>query len=503
MFNVANKNVLSSTGIAILASLGIHGLLWAVLPGLTVSQADKSPSERTINLIELSPQEQSRLPQVSNPADNTLPAFASQLTALPPLPPAPPYQTSVIPPVQLSPGSALINNASPNQNSAPPLQTFQVPLPPPPQTSFPAIPYENIPNSNPLPPIPQAPPFVLPPNNGLPDAPLTPDRTLPADEEIARATPSPEPTQPSQANLIAPAAKPPEAAKLPERGKKELLAMRDSMRNNFPQQVVTPASINTRALSRPEIAAALRGQQSRNQPASPNTRALSRSEIAAALRGQNRNLSNERSQELSIEQDNLDKYTVARAEVQKKYPGVGTKQIRRKLISCDRALDDLAVVSVVVNPQGKRLSEPVLITQPRRENLTLAQNDVRNYGFTKTGKTTNYIFRLEFDYIASKCAQAKPTPTPTPDSKPAPNLSPALSSPKPTPIPDSKPAPNLSPALSSPKPTPIPDSKPAPNLSPALSSPKPTPSPDSTPAPNLSPEPTSTPLPLNPNKPSF
>ncbi len=64
MFNVANKNVLSSTGIAILASLGIHGLLWAVLPGLTVSQADKSPSERTINLVELSPQEQSRLPQV-------------------------------------------------------------------------------------------------------------------------------------------------------------------------------------------------------------------------------------------------------------------------------------------------------------------------------------------------------------------------------------------------------------------------------------------------------
>ena len=467
MFNVANKNVLSSTGIAILASLGIHGLLWAILPGLTVSQADKSPSERNINLVELSPQEQSRLPQVSNPANNTLPAFASQLTALPPLPPAPPYQTSVIPPVQLSPGSAPINNTSPNQNSAPSLQTFQVPLPPPP-TSFPAIPYENIPNSNPLPPIPQAPPFILPPNNGLPDAPLTPDRTLPPDEEIATATPSPAPTQPSPANLIAPAANPPEEAnKLPARGKQELLAMRDSMRKNFPQQVVTPASPNTRALSRPELVTALKRQRPASTPASPNTRPLSRSELVTALKRQSRNPSNQLSEETKTALDNLEKFKRQQATVQAQNPGVVTgSPIRRKLTTCDRPLDDLAVVSVVVNPQGKRLSEPVVITQPRKANLTPAQNYVRNYGFTKTGKTTNYNFRLEFDYIASKCAQAKPTPIPT------------LSSPEPTP--DSTPAPNLSPALSSPKPTP-----------------------DSTSAPNPSPEPTSTPLPVNPNKPSF
>ena len=447
MFNVAKKNVLSSTGIAILASLGIHGLLWAVLPGLTVSQADKLPSERTINLVDLSPQEQSRLPQVSNPADNTLPAFASELTALPPLPPTPPYQTSVMPPVQLPPGSTPVYNTP--QNSAPAPQTFQGPVPPPPptNTSFLASPYNNpsnSPNSYPILSGSPASPFIRPANIDQPNLALTPG-TFSPDDEIASATPSPEQSlQPGPANQPTPA---------------------------------------TRSMSRPELAAALRGQQSRsNQPTPPNTRSMSRQEIAAALRGQNRNLSNERLQEPTIEQDNLDKYTVARAEVQKKYPGVGIKQIRRKLTSCDRALDDLAVVSVVVNPQGKRLSEPVLITPPRRANLTLAQNDVRNYGFTKTGKTTNYIFRVEFDYIASKCAQVKPTPTPTPDSTPAPNLSPVLSSPKPTPTPDSTPAPNLSPALSSPKPTPTPAS---------------------TPAPNPSPEPTSTPLPLDSNKPSF
>ncbi len=470
MFNVANKNVLSSTGIAILASLGIHGLLWAILPGMTVSQADKSPSERNINLVELSPQEQSRLPLVSNPADNTLPAFASQLTALPPLPPAPPYQTSVIPPVQLSPGSAPINNASPNQNSAPPLQTFQVPSPPPP-TFFTAIPYGNTPNSNaPLPPASQAPPFVPPLNNGeLPDVAVTPGTFTP-DDESATASPSPEPTQPSQANPTTPAANPPEEAnKLPAKGKQELLAMRDSMRKNFPQQVGTPASPNTRALSRPELVTALKRQRPASTSASPNTRALSRSELVTALKRQSRNPSNQLSEETKTALDNLEKFKRQQATVQAQNPGVVTgSPIRRKLTTCDRPLNDLAVVSVVVNPQGKRLSEPVVITQPRKANLTPAQNYVRNYGFTKTGKTTNYNFRLEFDYIASKCAQAKPTPIPT---------------------------------LSSPEPTP--DSTPAPNPSPVLSSPKPTPTPDSTPVPNPSPEPTSTPLPLNPNKPSF
>ncbi len=499
MFNVAKKNVLSSTGIAILASLGIHGLLWAVLPGLTVSQADKLPSERTINLVDLSPQEQSRLPQVSNPADNTLPAFASELTALPPLPPTPPYQTSVMPPVQLPPGSTPVYNTP--QNSAPAPQTFQGPVPPPPptNTSFLASPYNNpsnSPNSYPILSGSPASPFIRPANIDQPNLALTPG-TFSPDDEIASATPSPEQSlQPGPANQPTPATRsmsrpelaaalrgqqtrtnqPTPATRSMSRPELAAALRGQQTRTNQP----TPA---TRSMSRPELAAALRGQQSRsNQPTPPNTRSMSRQEIAAALRGQNRNLSNERLQEPTIEQDNLDKYTVARAEVQKKYPGVGIKQIRRKLTSCDRALDDLAVVSVVVNPQGKRLSEPVLITPPRRANLTLAQNDVRNYGFTKTGKTTNYIFRVEFDYIASKCAQVKPTPTPTPDSTPAPNLSPVLSSPKPTPTPDSTPAPNLSPALSSPKPTPTPAS---------------------TPAPNPSPEPTSTPLPLDSNKPSF
>jgi hypothetical protein len=562
-----NKNLLSSTGIAVIASLGIHGLLWAVLPGLTInSQADKSPSQRTIGLVQLSPQEQSRLPQVANPADNTLPSFATQQTELPPLPPAPPYQTSVIPPVQLSPGSAPVYNLNPNQNSAPP-QTFQVPLPPPPtNTSFPPIPETNPTNSYPLPPVPQTnqansypgtpipqtnqansypgtpvpqtQPFVLPKNNGLPNTPLTPDRTLPADNDIATATPTPQqsPLQtPANLNTPTPSVR---ENKLPERGKQELLAMRDRMRNNTPQNATTTptnprsmsrqelatalrgqqsssnqntSSPNTRSMSRQKLAAALRRQQSlSNQiitPPLPNTRSMSRQELAAALKRQNSNLSSERSLQPTIEQDNLDKYQLAQAEIQRKYPGIGTKQVRRKLTSCDRAIDgDVAFVGIVVNSQGKRLSEPNLITKNGKPDVVQAQNYVRNYEFAKTSKTTNYNFRLEFDYSASKCAQAKPTPAPTtntPEPAPLPTRS-IPTRPTTTRTPELTPTPTQRrPRFT---PTPSPDSVPTQDFTatpPPVSSQESKTPPSPVPAPETPSTPQSAPTQIDPTKPSF
>ncbi len=507
MSDPTNKNLLSNTGVAALASLGVHGLLWAVLPGLTInSQDNKSPTQRTIGLVDLSPQEQTRLPQTPNPVDNTLPPFASQLTELPP---APPYRTSVIPPLQLPPGSAPIYNSIPKPTSAPSLQTFRVPLPPPPSTSFPPIPYENLanyPNNLPLPSAPPAPPFVLPANNGLPNIPLAADRTLPPNDDIAVATPSLEPNlQPTPANLNSPAPNPTvEANKLPERGKQELLAMRESMRNNFPPSVATPAPTNTRTLSRQEIVTALKGQRS-NQPTLPTNSAMSRQEIVTALRA-NRNPSNELSPETKTALDNIEKFTRQQATIQAQNPDAVTKPpIRRKLTTCDRAIDgDVAVVNVVVNPEGKRLSEPSLITKTGKPDIAQAQKYVRDYEFAKTDKTTNYNFRLEFDYSASKCAQAKPTtntpeattpnttntPTPTSSSKPIPTF-------RPTPT-SSKPIPTF-------RPTPTSSSEPIPTFRPTpTSSSKPIPtSPDSvTPSPDTT-TPQSAPSPIDPNKPSF
>ena len=525
----SNKNLLSTTGIAVLASLGLHGLLWAVLPGLTInSQANKSPSQRTIGLVQLSPQEQSRLPQVPNPVNNTLPSFATQQTALPPLPPAPPYQTSVIPPVQLPPGSAPVYNTTPNSNSAPPQIISGVLPPPPATTSFPPIPETNQANSYPLPPVPpinqansypvtaapQTQPFVLPKNNGLPNNSLTPDRTLPTNDNIATTTPIPEqsPLQtPANFNTSNSSVS---TGKLPEKGKQDLLKKIAQLRNQSqsgaetiptnrpsmsPQQlaralrgqqspsnqIVTPT--NRPSMSPQQLARALRGQQSpSNQIVTPTNRpSMSPQQLARALREQNNNLSNERSPQSTIAQDNLDKYANAQVEVQKKYPGIGTKQVRRKLTSCDRSIDgDIAFVGVVVNPDGKRLSEPSLITKNGKPDIVRAQNYVRNYSFAKTGKTTNYSFRLEFDYSASKCAQAKPTPTPTTTSTPEPT---PTRTPKPTPTPTQR-RPQFIPTPSPSSVSPSPES---------ITTPQPTPSPEST---NTS---ESAPVQIDPKKPSF
>jgi hypothetical protein len=401
-----------------------------------------------------------------------------------------------MPPLQLPPGSAPIYNTIPNQISAPPRQ-IQVPLPPPPNTSFPPIPYENLPNSAnnyPLPSPPQGQPFVLPSNNGLPNIPLAADRTLPPDETIAIATPSSTalPATPANSNPPNPII---EGNKLPERGKQELLAMRDRMKNNVPPSTATPAP-STPGLSPQKIAAALKRQRS-NQPTPPTSSAMSRQEIVTALR-ENRNSSGELSQETKTALDNLEKFTRQQATIQAQNPDAVTKPpIRRKITTCDRAIDgDVAVVNVVVNPEGERLSEPSLITKTGKPDITQAQNYVKNYEFVKTDTTTNYNFRLEFDYIASKCALAKPNSSPTtntPEATSNTTTTPTPTSSSSNPIPTSRSTPSTS--------QPIPTFKPTP----ASSKPIPKPSPDDSVTPSLqsTTTPQSAPLPIDSSKPSF
>ena len=79
-------------GIAVLASLGFHGLLWATLPRLhAFSKLEADQQQRTVGLVELTPAEQNRLPQAATSETNTsqvtLPPFAMQPSVLPPMPP--------------------------------------------------------------------------------------------------------------------------------------------------------------------------------------------------------------------------------------------------------------------------------------------------------------------------------------------------------------------------------------------------------------------------------
>ncbi len=58
--------LLQPTSLAVLASVGVHGLLWFGLPLMSASEPKQIDTERSVPLVELSPVEQARLPQISS-----------------------------------------------------------------------------------------------------------------------------------------------------------------------------------------------------------------------------------------------------------------------------------------------------------------------------------------------------------------------------------------------------------------------------------------------------
>ncbi|TAF09668.1 MAG: hypothetical protein EAZ77_04720 [Nostocales cyanobacterium] len=107
------------TGIAAIASLGIHGAIALVVPLMPVDSAKSSGSDSTkaVGLMELSAADQNRLPQTVNPSQvalqqNQLPIkpqiplvnFGTEQTIIPPLEAALPNQ-QVLPPIPSSPAN--------------------------------------------------------------------------------------------------------------------------------------------------------------------------------------------------------------------------------------------------------------------------------------------------------------------------------------------------------------------------------------------------------------
>jgi hypothetical protein len=79
-FQDLSQKLFTPTGIAVLASIGIHGVLAVLLPYMGNSSSQKS-APKTVQLVQLSPAEQSRLPQAALPT----PLGANQLEGLSPL----------------------------------------------------------------------------------------------------------------------------------------------------------------------------------------------------------------------------------------------------------------------------------------------------------------------------------------------------------------------------------------------------------------------------------
>lgn len=397
----------SSTGLAALASLGIHGLLWAVLPVLPFeSKSLESQSQPTVGLIELTPEEQSRLPSTS---EVTLPPFATQQSVLPPLPP-PPFPMSALPPLPaLPPSFQLPPNPSIPQNSltasSPSTKTVRVQQPtptkiainkpaglggnrtyysdellsaprrwtPPPISGLPtnrvaAQPFD--PNNFPPPP-----PIVPVPTPIVPENPAPPQNTNPPQQKVATANqPTPTPTGPPQ--------------KVPERTKRELLALRDQLARANRATLATPAPENTPAgMTRQQIVQALRQSQ-------PNQASVSVATADTIRR--------------------LEKFNAQQQRVQSEYPKAETKApIRQKIATCEKQVDGgVAYVKAVVNPQGKIISGPELFDNKGTVDIAQAKAIVRSYPFQADNSTTNYNFTIEFNYD-SKCPE--PTPEQSPD----------------------------------------------------------------------------------------
>lgn len=416
LFKTLPETLGSSTSLAAIASLGIHGLLLAILPVLPFESKPSEPPQRTVGLVELTPAEQSRLPQVAT-SDVTLPPFATQQSPLPPLPPPPPIQTGVFPSqpfpqsFQIAPNKAIsgnsqgassqtktftvppltrnssaptriaINNPTPGQSQQQPLRSGEL-LPPPRRSNWRQPRVSGLPSTRGL----TAQGFDLssfppsPPITSLPSPPpLVPENPIPP-QNI-----SPPQNQPAQNQSVATNQQPPIPARRSpqgfERTKRELLARRDQIARS---RATSPASQNTAEPSRQKLETALQ-QRLRSQPQSnPTTSATTAQAI-----------------------QQLDDYKAQQQKVQADNPKVIRKKpVRQSITTCDRALDGgVAYINAVVNPQGKIVSGPDLYSKTGTIDTQQAMALVRSYAFSGNSDTTSYDFAIAFKYNTGNCSE--------------------------------------------------------------------------------------------------
>ncbi|MBW4468791.1 MAG: hypothetical protein KME45_00100 [Stenomitos rutilans HA7619-LM2] len=102
--------------IAVLASLGLHGLLWAALPNILAETAKEADTKQRVRTIELSPAEQGQLPSLG-------------LTAIPP---------TLLPTTPTKPAQSNTKLPDPKRYNDPSLYNFPLIQPPPPDV-FPSF----------------------------------------------------------------------------------------------------------------------------------------------------------------------------------------------------------------------------------------------------------------------------------------------------------------------------------------------------------------------------
>lgn len=223
------------TAVSAIASFGVHLLLFAVLPILPYAAftEDEPEIRRSVEVVELTPEEQSRLPEFSNEQLDLPPLFQDSPGTLPPLPIPDPSKAP--PPADDLFSDPLFNTPFPNFSF--PIFPQTVPAPPPVTQQ---------------PPVPDTKPPAQPPTLPEAEAELDPE----AEDTPRRITLSPGglPILPEGSEGL----EIPSERLNPPRGDDRVAANQESASENAEGNEATPEATAPPARSDEEIVAALR-----------------------------------------------------------------------------------------------------------------------------------------------------------------------------------------------------------------------------------------------------
>ncbi|WP_414576990.1 hypothetical protein [Anabaena sp. CCY 9402-a] len=404
------------TGIAAIASVGIHGAIALIVPLMPVdsNQPKESSTQKTVGVLELSQADQSRLPQT--PEMNS---------------------------VALQPQVPLLQNQFPQQPqlSNPPnldtQTTVLAPLPPPVNTPLSMPPLATIPeNYYRTPSFPQRQALRVSPKRNFQFDNST---FNPANNKFARVTP------PSFDNkeIVPEASKPLSVDKLPE-----LSAA--TLPNDLPAtQPVTPPAITTP--NNNQANTQLGGNAAKLTPITETPKvgdnlALANPSIPKSEQGNTPNLNNLPSKQAEIgEIAQVNSYENLRKALQQQYPNSQEKAVIRSIIPTEKpGLDSTLLGVLVVDPEGKVLDIKFQDRSVSPE-LELKARQYFNRNKPKADQQiSRYPFSLRFQHgssVTDETSQEKAPAVVIPNS----GNNPGVNNSQPTPKPEatSKPLPQL------------------------------------------------------------
>ncbi|MDJ1170326.1 TonB family protein [Roseofilum sp. BLCC_M154] len=382
LFPQQRQPLLQPFWIATIASVAFHGLLWIKIP---IRSGSPSNSLDTVDLVELTPEQLQRLPNLNSPSPLTLPPINPEAWQQPPLPNLPADGSSaqnpssfVLPPpratLELPPPPVL--QLPPISSTSPYREPLIIPTLPPPPPSSPPV-YDD---ANPLP--------VLPPQ----DLDLEINRLARNPEEETETPAPPEPTGEEQEPL-----EETEPGVLPDRIPEAAIADLRRRQEQYRQQA--EASENPEAEETPEPesspVAAVPPEEATPEPDDPLLAEIQALQEAIAY-----NPEGTSDQEATAALESWFKNIPDRYKNEDNTSGWKQKELNLPLpeLACRSQLQGRATIGVLVNPEGEIIREANLIQSTGYALLNQAALEaVEAQVFEATEQHQLYLLNVTFE----------------------------------------------------------------------------------------------------------